>query len=212
MPEASQTVTDSRLVRLGYHGSTTVVSDIIRLAGRDEAAVRLSEYDIGDPFAEVRAGRQDVMIAKFAVREPDLFTTRTLTEDARAVVVAADHPLAARDHVSVEDVAAYDCFDRPGDFPAYVWDEVVPPHTPAGRPLHRRHRVSTVPEMMRLVATGAGVHLSVISLADLAPAGVRVVPVHDLPPAPVTLAWPRERELPSHIRDFIAAAEQEAAR
>ncbi|GAB1338687.1 hypothetical protein ACE1SV_52770 [Streptomyces sp. E-15] len=212
MSAASQTVTDSRIVRLGYHGSTSVASDVIRLAGRDEAETILSEYDIAEPFEAVRSGRQDVMIAKFAVREPDLATTRTLTEDARAVVVAAGHPLAAHDSVSVEDVAAYDCFDRPGDFPPYIWDEVVPPRTPAGRPLNRRHRVAVVPEMMRLVAAGAGVHLTVLSLADVAPAGVRVVPVHDLPPAPVTLAWPRERELPEHVRDFIAAAEKEAGR
>ncbi|MFF8974796.1 LysR substrate-binding domain-containing protein [Streptomyces sp. NPDC014995] len=216
MPEATRTTprpaAGRHVIRFGYHGSPHVATRVIRRAGWDETAVDLSEYDIAAPFQALRTGRLDVMTAKFAVREPDLVTSRTLAEDARAVVVAAGHPLAAHDSVSVEDVAAYDCFDRPGDLPAYVWDEVVPRYTPAGRPLRRRHRVTAIPDMMRLVASGEAVHLSLISLADIAPPGIRVIPVPDLPPAPVTLAWPRATELPAHVREFITAAEAGAAR
>ncbi|MFD0550680.1 hypothetical protein ACFQ0X_16920 [Streptomyces rectiviolaceus] len=55
-------------------------------------------------------------------------------------------------------------------------------------------------------------HISLLSLADIAPPGIRVVPLHDLPPAPVTVAWRRGRELPEHIRKFITTAEAEASR
>lgn len=212
MPEQTLTAADSRTVRFGYHGSTEVVNRIIRLAGREEAGVRLSEYDIADPFRGVRAGELDVMIVKFGINEPDLVTSRVLTEDARAVVVGSGHPLAARASVSIEELADYDAFAPPGDFPAYVWDDVVPPRTLAGRPIRRNRRVRTIPEMMRMVAAGDAVHISLISLADIAPPGIKVVPIHDLPPAPVTLAWLRGAEVHDHIREFITAAEAEASR
>ncbi|MCX4824950.1 LysR substrate-binding domain-containing protein [Streptomyces sp. NBC_01142] len=206
------TAATGRGVRLGYHGSAEVASRVIRTAGWDESAVRLSQYDIADPFAELRRGTLDVMIVKFGLREPDLVTSRVLTYDARAAVVGADHPVAAHGSVSVEDLADYDAFDCPGKLPGYVWDEVVPRHTPAGRPIHRRHQVTDVPTMMRLVAGAGAVHISLVSLADIAPPAVRIVPIDDLPAAPVTLAWCRGRELPAPVHDFITAAEAGASR
>lgn len=209
---SEHTTTDVRVIRFGYHGSTQVAHDIVGLAGWDERAVRLTEYDVSDPFRGVREGELDVMIVKFGLREPDLACSRLLGEDARAVVVAADHPVAARQSVSIEDLVDYDTFAVPGNFPAYVWDEVVPPRTPAGRAVRRTHRASHIPDMMRLVAEGRAVHISLLSLADVAPPGIRVVPIHDLPPAPVTVAWRRGVELPDHVRQFIAAAEAGATR
>ncbi|MFD5159698.1 substrate-binding domain-containing protein [Streptomyces hawaiiensis] len=213
MPEQTLTAADTPTVRLGYHGSTEVAARIIRLAGRDEATVRLSEYDVADPFRGIRAGELDVMIVKFGINEPDLVTSRVLTQDARAVVVGSQHPLATRESVSIEELADYDAFAPPGTFPTYVWDEVVPPRTPAGRPIRRNRRVDTIPEMRRLIAAGEAIHISLISLADVArPPGTRVVPIHDLPPAPVTLAWLRDSEVHDHVRDFITTAETEASR
>ncbi|CAM5687383.1 LysR substrate-binding domain-containing protein [Streptomyces aurantiogriseus] len=199
-------------LRLGFHGSPDVALHIVRIAGWDPAAVSLGQYDIADPFTELRRGEFDVMIVKFGLKEPDLACSRALTYDARGAVVAADSPLAKQDAISVEELADQELFDRPGEMPQYVWDEVVPPHTPAGRPLHRRHRVTDIPAMMRLVAEGNAVHLSLISLADVAPPTVRVVPVTGLPPAPVSLAWCNDRELPQHVRRFVAAAEAGAER
>ncbi|MFD7448390.1 LysR substrate-binding domain-containing protein [Kitasatospora sp. NPDC059827] len=211
-PERIPTAGNPPTVRFGYHGSTEVVDRIVRLAGRERADVRLVEYDIADPFRGVRAGELDVMIVKFGIHEPDLVTSRVLTEDARAVVVGSGHPLAGRASVSIEELADYDAFAPPGDFPAYVWDDVVPARTPAGRPIRRVRRVRTVPEMMRTVAAGDAVHISLVSLADLAPPGIEVVPIHDLPPAPVTLAWVRGAEVHDHVREFITTAEAEASR
>ncbi|OIK06022.1 substrate-binding domain-containing protein [Streptomyces monashensis] len=212
MLDHTPTATDVRVIRFGYHGSPEVAHHITRLAGRDRSAVRLSAYDVTDPFRDLRAGELDLMIVKFGLREPDLVTSRVLTEDARAVLVGAAHPLAARASVSVEELADYDTFARPGAFPDYVWDDVVPPRTPAGRPIRRNRRVGSIPEMMALVAEGEAVHISLVSLADVAPPAVRVVPIHDLPSAPVTVAWRRGTELPFHVRDFITTAEAEASR
>jgi hypothetical protein len=89
----------------------------------------------------------------------------------------------------------------PGD----VWDQVVPRRTPGGRPILRRFPLTTVPELMRLIASGAAVHLTVLSLGDVAPPTVRVLPVPDLPPARVELAWLPGG--PDRIRHFVAAVE-----
>jgi DNA-binding transcriptional LysR family regulator len=199
-------------IRLGYHGSPEVAHRITALAALPEATVRLHQYDITDPFRGLREGELDLIIVKFSLREPDLAVSRVLTHDARAVVVGARHPLAARTSVSVEELADHDAFHRPGNLPAYVWDEVVPPRTPAGRPIRRRHRVTDIARMMTLVAEDGAVHLSLVSLADVAPPAVRIVPVHDLPPAPVALAWHRATGLPAHVARYVQAAEQAASR
>lgn len=208
----SPTTGPDPVIRLGYHGSVEVAHAIARLAGPGHAEVRTSPYDVVDPFHGVRTGGLDVMIVKFSLREPDLAASRVLAYDGRAAVVGARHPLAGRASVSIEELADYSAFQRPGIFPDYVWDEVVPPRTPAGRPIDRRHQVSDIPRMMALVAEGEAVHISLASLADVAPPAVRIVPIHDLPPAPVVLAWRRGTELLAHVREFITAAEEAASR
>lgn len=198
------------LVRLGHHGALDVVRRVLRLAGRDTATVRISSYDFTDPYWLLRAGELDVLLTEFGEREPDLVTSRVLARDPRAALVGTDHPLARCASVSVEDLAHYPLFGHPALFPADVWDEMVPRHTPSGRPLRREHRFTSVPQMLRLVRAGAAVHLAVQSLSDVAPEGVRVVPVHDLPPAVVKLTW-RRGDVPAHVLEFITAAEAGAA-
>lgn len=86
-----------------------------------------------------------------------------------------------------------------------AWDEVVPPVPPGGRPIRRGFDLTTVPEMMRLIAAGAAVHLTVLSIGDVAPPTVRVLPVPDLPRASVQLTHlPDTHE---RVRAFVAACE-----
>ncbi len=195
-----------RPLRFGYHGSADVPRTIVRGSGWPEAGVELVEYAVDDPFRLLRAGELDVMVAKFCCREPDLDISAPVMTDGRAAVLGAVHPLAERDSVSIEELAGYDGFDCPGTMPSYVWDMVVPHRTPGGLPLPRTYSLRTTGEMMKLVSSGAAVHISLRSLAAVAPPSVRVVPIHDLPPAPVFLTWPREPGSPK-VRDFVARAE-----
>ncbi|WP_207919706.1 LysR substrate-binding domain-containing protein [Micromonospora sp. KC207] len=197
-------------LRFGYHGSLRAATAIARAGAADGQDIRLSEYDLTDPFRDLRAGDLDVMIVKFALREDDLDQSAVLTTDPRVAVVGAHHPLADRSSVAIEEVAEFDGFQCPGAFPAYVWDQVVPPRTPAGRPIRRRHRLVDAATMMATVTGTDAVHVSLASLADVAVPTVRVVPVHDLPPAPVTLAWVRGRT-PAHVLAFVSRAETACA-
>ncbi|HEX9339241.1 MAG TPA: LysR family transcriptional regulator substrate-binding protein, partial [Pseudonocardiaceae bacterium] len=187
---------DQPAIRFGIHGSPDLATRILADAGRSVDEVRWFTYDVADPFRELRAGDVDVMIVKFTVREPDLAVSRPISHDERAVVVGASHPLAGRESVSVEDLADYPAFDCPGRFPAYVWDEMVPPRTPAGRRIHRAHRMGAFSDLVDQLATTRAVHLTVLSLRDIAPSRVRVIPIHDLPAAPVALAWLAKPGLP----------------
>jgi DNA-binding transcriptional LysR family regulator len=198
-------------LRFGYHGSTDVPTAIIRAAGYCEDEVELREYAVADPFRLLREGELDMMIVKFTVREPGIACSGVLATDARAAIVGADHPLAARASVSIEELAGFDAFHCPGSMPPYVWDEVVPPVTPSGRPIHRRHHLTTTAGMIDLVANAGAVHISLLSLADVVPPTVRVVPIHDLPPAPVAVAWVAGRD-DGRVRAFAASAERARGR
>ncbi|MET9496314.1 LysR family transcriptional regulator substrate-binding protein [Streptomyces sp. NPDC006552] len=196
----------TRPVRLGIHGSPHLATGIITAAGLRPDAFAFVPYDVTEPFVPLRDGTVDAMIVKYDIEEPDIAFSRPVAHDARAVIVGAHHPLATRETVSVEEVARYDAFARPGDFPAHVWDRVVPPRTPAGARIRRVHRMTTLEAMNAILATTDAVHLSFLSLRDVVPPGIRVVPVHDLPPAPVALAWLREPGPARHVTEFVAAA------
>ena len=189
-------------IRLGYHGSSQVVWDILREANIGD--VQLVEYTPADPFGPLRRGEQDAIIVRFGIDEPDLVTGRVLGTDQRAAVLARTHPLATRESISIEELAGVESFQAPGGMPGYVWDQVVPPRTPAGAPIHRVHPWSTVPELISLVVSGNAVHLSLVSIAEVAPPSVAVIPVDDLEPAPVLLGWRRDH-VPERARELIGS-------
>ncbi|MEV6549463.1 LysR substrate-binding domain-containing protein [Streptomyces sp. NPDC051597] len=194
-------------VRLGIHGSPDLAAAIIRAAGRDASEVELVGYEVGDPFRGLRAGELDVMIVKYGLEEPDLAVSRPVALDPRAVIVGAHHPLATHASVSVEELAAYEGFRCPGAFPEYVWDEVVPPRTPKGRRIRRAYEMGTVKGLMGTLSGTDAVHLTFQSLEAIAPARMKVIPIVDLPPAPVSLAWLRDPGPAAHTARFIADAE-----
>ncbi|MFE1774778.1 LysR substrate-binding domain-containing protein [Streptomyces sp. NPDC059008] len=201
-----------RPVRLGVHGSPRTAAELVAAAGRDRRDVEFVPYDVADPFGPLRAGEMDVLLVKYALREPDLAFGEPLLFDDRALLLGAHHPLATRATVSVEEVADYDAFSCPGDFPPYVWDQVVPPRTPGGRPVRRVHPMTTVEGMVDLLARSTAVHPSFRSLEDILPPHIRAVPLHDLPPAPVSLAWRNDAQLPIHVRQFITDVERSTRR
>ncbi|TPQ18652.1 LysR family transcriptional regulator [Streptomyces sporangiiformans] len=200
----------TRPVRLGVHGSSHLASRVITAAGHSSHEVEFVPYEVAEPFRPLRARALDVMIVKYAVQEPDIVVSRPVAFDGRALIVGKEHPLADRDTVSIEEAARYDCFRCPGDFPPYVWDRVVPPHTPSGTPLRRIHRMTTVKAMVGVLAAGQAVHVSFQSLGAMLPPHIRAVPIHDLPPAPVSLAWLRDVDLLPRAAILVADAERSA--
>ncbi|MER7462181.1 LysR substrate-binding domain-containing protein [Streptomyces sp. NPDC097981] len=201
-----------RPVRLGVHGSTHLASCLVAAAGHPHASVEYVPYEVTEPFGPLRAGRMDIMVVKYDPLEPDIAVSRPVGFDGRAVLVGAHHPLAGRATVSVEEVAEYEGFRCPGDFPARVWDLVVPPRTPRGRAIRRVHAMTTLTAMADLLGSTSAMHLSFQSLDAVVPPDIKVVPVHDLPPSPVAFAWLRGTEPPAHVRQLVSDAERAAQR
>jgi hypothetical protein len=199
-------------LRIGIHGSAAQAERIVAASGFDPARVSYVPYDVREPFRPLRAGELDVMLVKFALREPDLVVGEPVAFDARAALMRAGHPLAGRDALSVEDLVPYDLFRRPGDFPADVWDQVVPPRTPGGAALRRVREMTTMAALAGTLTGSDAVHLSFRSLEGIVPPEVRVVPVTDLPPAPVSLARLREGPPVAGLAEFVAAAGRRAVR
>ncbi|MEW2625228.1 LysR family transcriptional regulator substrate-binding protein [Streptomyces sp. NPDC048106] len=194
-------------VRLGIHETPGIAHGVIARAGLHPRDFELVPYDIRDPFRPLRTGQVDVMIVKYGLREDDITVGLPVDFDERAVLMDAEHPLAGRASLSIEDVAAYPVFERPEGFPSYVWDLIVPPRSPAGAPIRRVHPLTTVPALVHTLTTTQAVHVSFRSVEAALPPRIRAVPLHDVPSAPISLAWPSGRELPGPVRAFLTAAE-----
>ncbi|MGY1670862.1 LysR family transcriptional regulator [Geodermatophilus sp. SYSU D00710] len=192
------------VLRLGY---LVPLRDqmMMRLVREVEAAVPalrlgLAQYDYATPDAGLGAGDVDLGIVNLPLSTAGLDSEPLLTEP-RVVVVAADHPLAARDAVRLADLEAQQDL---------LW--AVPP---AGDPLWRAywaagdHRGGRLPERRceprnpdeyaHLVATGRAFGLNLRAAAEpFAGYGMASVPVVDLDPVTIHVAW-RRHDPPPHL-------------
>jgi DNA-binding transcriptional LysR family regulator len=117
-----------------------------------------------------------------------------ILRESRVVALAADHPLANRDVIDIEDLADYEVLYFLG-LPTGVAERWAPSVTPAGKPMRLRRLPSTyayVEETMRLVTEDGAAHLTFTSvLSRRSVPGVVLVPVTGLPQMTVIPIWPR---------------------
>jgi DNA-binding transcriptional LysR family regulator len=168
--------------------------------------VTLHEVLISEPYAALRRGEIDVLVNWLAVEEPGFRTGPAIAYDERVLFAAADHKLAKRKTVRMDDLADYEVTQRPGPFPAAIEHAFCPAATPSGVPIPRRRTASTFGEIQTLVARGFAVQPTVASMAaKLAREDTVLVPIVDLPPLALGLIWRRAREN-KHIRALAEAA------
>ena len=163
-------------------------------ADRPGCELLLSEVEIPDPYAPLRAGQIDVLVNWLALDEPGLVAGPAIEQRARMVAVGRSHRLAARSAVSVEDIAAEEVIQFPPPFPPELRDAFCPPATPAGRPINRKRATHSVSEALDLVARGEAVHLTVDAVALAARSDIVLVPICDLPPIELGLIWTKAGE------------------
>ncbi|GAA4862355.1 LysR family transcriptional regulator [Saccharopolyspora rosea] len=179
-------------LRVGFLCATMVVPATVRSfqERHPQCEIELREVHIADPLGPLRREEVDVLFHWLPVREPDLEVGPIMSSEPRTLAVPLGHRLAAERSVSVEDLADMQVFAAAGNAPQYWWDAQSPPHTPSGRPIHRGYPVSTVHEVLSLVAAGRGVAPMVRSSAEFyARPDVTFVPIRDLPAADVALVW-----------------------
>jgi len=203
------------LLRIGFV-LTTEGPALSRLAGAFQARypaceVRLNEVETFDAYRALRRGDIDVLCNWLAVDEPDLTAGTAFAYYPRALAVAATHRLAGQPTVSVEELADEEVALPPPSTPAAVYDMIVPPRTPSGRPIRRTQPIHTINEILSLVARGRIVHPTSSTVPIFNRDDVVLIPIGDLPPIPLGLVWvssrdnPRIRALNGVARSIIVA-------
>jgi DNA-binding transcriptional LysR family regulator len=158
--------------------------------------VRLQEVETFDAYRALRRGDIDVLCNWLAVDEPDLSAGAAFAYYQRALAVAATHRLAGRRTVCVEDLADEEVALLPPSTPRGVYDLLVPPRTPSGRPIRRTQPVQTINEILSLVARGRIVHPTSSAVPIFNRDDVTLIPIGDLAPLPLGLVWCTSRVNP----------------
>jgi DNA-binding transcriptional LysR family regulator len=122
-----------------------------------------------------------------------------------ALLMAADHPLAHRAAVDIEELAGVE-FLAANDLDQLIvpW---VPSTTPSGRPITRvRREVRYLENLMAELADSRLVHLTIWDFGLTLPLdGLALVPLTGREPFLCRVVWPSSRETPS-IRHFAETA------
>jgi DNA-binding transcriptional LysR family regulator len=182
-----------------------VVSSAIRvLASRHPSLtvdlVRTGWYDQTDV---VHDGRVDVSFVRLPVDQRGL-QVRPLLSEPRVVVLPVDHRLARERSIGIADLADEHLVQDPDAVPEWR-DIATEMRTGQRRPAPA---VRTVEEKFDHVAAGAGVLVLPSSVADFyTRRDLTSVPIDDIGPNHVCLAWDASRRSPL-ILEFAAIAEQ----
>ncbi|MDA0565688.1 hypothetical protein LG943_15380 [Streptomonospora sp. S1-112] len=162
--------------------------------------VRVREADFADPTGGLRAGLVDVALTR-APFDTAGISVRVLRADPVGAVLRADDPLAARPRLRVADLADRPWFRLPeGADP--VWSAYWTPAGPGGAggegPV-----VRTAQECLQAVLWNGTVGMA--PLTHTPPEGLAAVPLADVPPSRLVVAWNRGDANPA-IRAFIRVA------
>ena len=202
------------LLRIGFV-LTTEGPPLSRLvavfrAQHADCEVRLAEVETFDAHRALRRGDIDVLCNWLAGGESDLAASQPFAHYKRALAVAPSHRLAGRRTVSVEDLADEGVALLPPSVPSGIYDLLVPPCTPSGRPIRRTQPVQTVNEILALVALGQIVHPTSSDVPIFDRDDIVLVPFDDLAPLPLGLVWLASRDNP-RIRALDTLASSMAA-
>ncbi|WP_434445718.1 LysR family transcriptional regulator [Lentzea sp. E54] len=177
---------------LGDHGAATLAAAFRQR--HPDVEIRVRETDLTDPTCGLRTGQVDVALTRGPFDETGL-KTRILRRDPVGAVLRADDPLARRERITTGDLADRDWFQFPDGT-----DEVWRNYWNGGEP-RRGPVVRAVQECVQSVLWNGSVGLAPLG-HDLG-RELTVVPLDDLPPSPVVIAWREDDPL---TRDFVEAA------
>ena len=161
----------------------------------------------------LRNGSIDVLLGRFGTEQPPsgLVQGPVMSREDWVLGVACSHPLAARDVVSVEELADYAIFGVPDSFTGELVNPLYPVRTPKGRPIPRHGIARTFAEVLALVARRENVFPAGTSFpAHYGHPEVVFVPLHGWPPATRTVLW-RAQGNTALVTAFIDTATAERA-
>ena len=173
--------------------------------------VEVDELSMSDRFEPLRQKRVDLMVGPAARgRAGPGRRSAVLARLPRVLGVAADHPLAGRAEVSLEDIADFEVTDTTSVMPPEVSRAWLPDRAPSGRPMKRRrlqhHEWSELITDDRSRADRAS-HRHRASPTTSSTRAIRYVPISDLPAWESALVW-RRRDPGPRVRAFVEVAQR----
>jgi DNA-binding transcriptional LysR family regulator len=166
--------------------------------------VRIRETDLTDPTAGLRAGLVDAALTRTPFDRSGL-SIRALRCDPVGVVLRTDDPLACSDILHMRDLDGRRWFQLPEETDP-VWRAYWSGNAPAGA-IRGGPLVRTVRECLQAVLWNGTIGLAPLAphLAHLLPEGLTTVPLADMPPSQLVLAWASNDANPL-IRSLIQIA------
>ena len=186
----------ARVTAAGGTATITVgtLSDSLEEAGTRLAAafrerhpgvnVLIREADFTDPTTGLRAGLADVALTRAPFDDTGI-STRALRSDPVGVVLRTDDPLASQGTLSLGDLDDRQWCQLP-DGTDPLWRAYWNGATPTGR-LRDGPVVRTVNECLQAVLWNGAIGLT--PLTHAVPEGLTYVPLADMPPSQLVIAW-----------------------
>lgn len=150
--------------------------------------VALRELTADEQEAALRGGQIDIGLMLLPVRDPAL-SSQALWRQPLVAALPAAHPLAAREMLSIEDLAGEEFVFFPRYLRATYFDQVMRWCASAGFTPHVVQEANEIPTLLSLVAAGVGVFLPIRFFSRLSLPGVVYRPLVDSPLIDIVAVW-----------------------
>jgi DNA-binding transcriptional LysR family regulator len=184
-----------------------------------ESEIEIVQVSWDDPLERLRRGDVALMACWLPLEQRDLVVGPVLARAPRSLAVAREHPLAARESVSVEELADY-AIPRLDGWPRELHEALLPATTPSGRPIPAVRIPAGERNFLEIAHRVARQELIFPTVASAQPFGAALdlayVPITGMAPARSALVWrrrerdPRLRELIRIARDMLQRARRNA--
>ena len=183
---------DQGILRVGYQiGAALEIAPIVLRAYAERypsVTVELREFDFGEPFAGLDVGVVDVAFVKLPLEDRRL-AYEFLEHEGIFAGLSPQHPLAQRTSIAVAEILDEPIVAAPRS--AGPWrDYWLANEHRGGKPPMVALEAANFDAELQAVAVGKAITItSLAATRYYARPGVVFVPIHDLPPLTVVLAW-----------------------
>ncbi|MFE3194032.1 LysR family transcriptional regulator [Nocardia sp. NPDC059240] len=209
---ASADALQRRVIRAAQGGDTftvgfmpgLIVTAAVRALTDRHPGLRVELVRTGwfDQVEVVHDGQVDVSVVRLPI-DPHGLIVRPLYTEPRVVVLPADHRLAGKDTVSVADLAHEHLLQDPDTIPEW---RALAVELQTDRPTVPVFR--SVEEKLEHVAAGSGIMFLPLSVMTFyTRPDIAYIPVPDLAPLQVSLAWSADRPVPLAEEFALLAAQ-----
>jgi DNA-binding transcriptional LysR family regulator len=170
---------------------------------RPNVRVEMLQSDWEDPTAGLDSGASDVALLRMPIPDSEGLRVQRLFEEPRRVAMPADHPLAGKPELTVDDLLD-EPFVAPRG-PAAWRDWWLAVDQRGGRPPLIGAVVGTPDEYLQAILNGHGISFAFASAERFyAPPGITYRPIAGLPPSTVAVAH-RHDTRNAAVDDFVRA-------